>query len=515
MVLLGVTALVGSVASALAGMPITRVQLISNDPNKQLHGIACPLPTQCTAIDFYGQAVTFNPFAPGTPPVVEIEQFGDFMVDISCPTTTQCTTVDVVGGEMTFNPLSPAPLISAALIEPGGDFSGVSCPSTTQCTAAGYRGQDVTFNPLSPQGATPFVIDTPSSQVGKIACPSVTQCTEVDSPLTGQGGNLITFDPDAPSHRSTITVRNAGFDDIACPTTTDCTAVDSGGGQEVTFDPTSTSTVIPTKTGGTGFSAVSCPTTTQCTGIGVGIAETFTPGIAGTANQMVIFHGGYQGGGNTPAIACPTASECIAVGDDDDEATFTPGAPLAPPPPQADLALVFARSSLTATSRSPAQITITITGATSHAQVAQRVVRPGQRWSLRLPAGSYKACAVQAAAAPYGAARTCQTAIWQSDSIRLLEGNPIFISQPAFTFNVGCHVDPECHVSATLSVAGEVVARARALIRVDTVGSLHLVLPEAVFGRLTAAGGHGLPTVINVKARGASPQSKRFELRRS
>ena len=193
-----------------------------------LSAIACPSVTQCTAVDYHGGEVTFNPQSPGTPtPVV----LGTSLSTITCPAVTQCTTVQSSDGRdgaaLTFNPQSSQPAAVTA-VSHGVNLDKLSCPSLTQCTdAAG-----LTFNPQAAGSPTSKVILPSSHGSGPdlgyaVSCPSVSFCVLA-------GDDIAQGDP---NHSSSWTVTsrpgNTLFGDVACLSDTQCVAMDSDGGSIV------------------------------------------------------------------------------------------------------------------------------------------------------------------------------------------------------------------------------------------------------------------------------------------
>ena len=79
---------------------------------KPLNAIACPLPSQCTAVDDGGRALTFDPASPGTATPVTIDEGSGQpgsarLLSIACPSADQCTAGDGGGAVVTFDPMSP------------------------------------------------------------------------------------------------------------------------------------------------------------------------------------------------------------------------------------------------------------------------------------------------------------------------------------------------------------------------------------------------------------------------
>ena len=65
---LGLAVLGASAAPASAASP-TKID------STQLDGVACPSTSQCTAVDFGGYEVTFNPNSPGNPTPTKIDTY--------------------------------------------------------------------------------------------------------------------------------------------------------------------------------------------------------------------------------------------------------------------------------------------------------------------------------------------------------------------------------------------------------------------------------------------------------
>ena len=133
---------------------------------------------------------------------------------VACPAANQCTAVDWVGQQVTFDPTAPGNPVPTT-VSPGGFLNGIACPSASQCTAVGVGGVQVTFNPTAPGNPTPVQIDTAFNHVlNAVACPSTTQCTAVDN-----FGFQLTFNPTAPATPATHTTLAfaESFTAIACP----------------------------------------------------------------------------------------------------------------------------------------------------------------------------------------------------------------------------------------------------------------------------------------------------------
>jgi hypothetical protein len=140
-----------------------------------LTGIACPLVTQCTAVDGSGQAVTFNPEAPGRP--VPATVLPAAAVAAACPTAWECVAVDARGDRATFDPASPARATIASI--DGSQPAALQCITATYCLALDTASHAVEFDPHG-MGATATVTIAPAAVLTGLACQPSDQCVAVD-----------------------------------------------------------------------------------------------------------------------------------------------------------------------------------------------------------------------------------------------------------------------------------------------------------------------------------------------
>ena len=213
-----------------------------------LQALACPSVDQCTAVDGVGREVTFDPRVPGIPAAVTIDGGGHLsgpnasgvgMSAIACPSIGQCTATDFAGREVTFDPAAPGTPVIVAVDTAADGAAGVSCPSVHQCTDIGVVGDEVTFDPTSPGTPASAVIDATiangagssgSQGMSGIACPSASACVTVDG-----NGEEVLFDPSSPASAVNATPKpfasGTGFAlaAVACPSIGPCTAVGDSG----------------------------------------------------------------------------------------------------------------------------------------------------------------------------------------------------------------------------------------------------------------------------------------------
>ena len=294
--------------------------------------LACPSPTQCTAVAANSSAFTFDPTDPGTPAPSQIDP-GGYVVDVACPSVTQCTAVDNARRtEITFDPQTPASPTASPLYPPdsGAEPLSVACPSVTQCTAV-TNDSEVTFNPQAPVPALPVVLNPDYADAAwdqTISCPSVTQCTALDG-----HGDSTTFNPQAPAPIRALTgVRSSN---VICPSTTICLL--TGGYQESgTFNPLLAPSqklqTIAEQNYNASFFAAACPLTTLCVSVG-GLGEQ-TQSLTAVGQQPFpqdVLVDPYtlplaRYPVDLSSVACPTASQCTTIDDDGGIATFDPTA---------------------------------------------------------------------------------------------------------------------------------------------------------------------------------------------
>jgi hypothetical protein len=304
------------------------------NPGSNLWAVACPSETRCTAVDYNGGVVTFDPtFDPTyTPPpptnpaplVIASALYADHaMRSVACPSPTQCTALDSSGAEMTFNPTSLPSSVTATPVDSGTSAS-VVCAAVTQCIVGTSDGQVATFNPESPgpPSSTLLIIGTRLA-LTNAACSSPTLCT-----MTDQFGRLVTFDPRTPTsvYRSPNLTPSASA--LACPSSTQCTVI-GGPGDAATFNPKSPPPIANTTTiahaAGSNPVALACPSVTLCVMIDdKGSEATFNPRDMASAPGPVAIDAGRI----LSSVACPTTSECVAVDYDGNRITFDPNAPL-------------------------------------------------------------------------------------------------------------------------------------------------------------------------------------------
>jgi hypothetical protein len=248
-------------------------------------GLACPLPTQCTEVDFGDVAdgganeVTFDPQAPASSSFATLAS-SSLTGGIAYPPQTQCTASEQMDGtEMTFNPQAPT-TPTPVPIGAGAYPTAIACPSTTQCTIVeetstqdGAPGSEVTFNPQAPSSPTPAMI-LATGALTHVACPSLTLCVATYGPDSGNHSGVVAFDPQAPTGATNTALMSSATQifGIDCPSTSECVLID-GDSHHPFFEgaPGASSSAWTAQVGpqigqGTFFWGISCPSATDDAG---------------------------------------------------------------------------------------------------------------------------------------------------------------------------------------------------------------------------------------------------------
>jgi hypothetical protein len=318
-------------------------RLVRIDGSIALIGVSCPTLAQCTATDALGNELTFDPGRPRARNLVSIDPAGAGLWSIDCRSQARCMAVDGLGNAVTFNPRKPAGATPIVVDPGGGGLEDVSCPRSSRCVAVDFDGNVLTFDPMTPRVAAARPVD-PTGHPTALACFAVSRCTTVDT-----AGNEVSFDPTGPAGAAAIAIDpgGGGLTGISCPSARRCTAVDLSG-REVTFDPTAPSAPTPVLVdlNGHGMSSIACPSPRHCTAVDLtGDEVTFTPlsrpgphaGRLPEFPQAVddaaalvspAMPGG--GGSNTTAVSCVSDTQCTAVDPEGYEVTANPESPGAP-----------------------------------------------------------------------------------------------------------------------------------------------------------------------------------------
>jgi hypothetical protein len=304
------------------------VTLDDNGGTAQLSSVACPLSTQCSALDGIGQETTFNPRIPGAYAVHQVDVGAD-LVAIACPSAAECVAIDgsqqgsEIGDEIAFDPVSPG--TPAAHSIDTAPLVGLACPATSQCVAIDDAGNEVSFDPNLAKPAPTNVTLNASAALDAVACFSSAQCTAIDA-----SGNYYTFNPatltSTPKATGKVSTETLPpIVGVSCPASTTCVALEGtvSGATEIDFNPEA-ATPIATRTLETISEplGIACSDASQCTAIdstGGGASDVldFDPAMGTTTPHPIVI---------ASAIACPpgTATQCTAVGPRGQQQTFDP-----------------------------------------------------------------------------------------------------------------------------------------------------------------------------------------------
>jgi hypothetical protein len=208
-------------AASLAQLSWSKPAAVDNNGHQSLAGVACPSATQCTAIDFSGQQVTFDPASPGTPTPTTIDTNG--LNGVACPSATQCTAVDNTGQQLTFDPASPGTPTPTS-IDPNSILTAITCVSAEECTAVDETGHETTSRAIS----TTSLACSPST----VKTGTATTCTTTVTDTQSTGASTPTGTVSFTASPTTGQFANRG----SCPLhATSTTAIASC---QTTFTPT-------------------------------------------------------------------------------------------------------------------------------------------------------------------------------------------------------------------------------------------------------------------------------------
>jgi hypothetical protein len=161
-------------------------QIDNSDSGGYFNSVSCPSATFCTAVSDTGYALTYNGtswsggtnIAPNPPGTCSTSCSHEGLTSVSCPSATFCVAVDYDGDALTYNGTS-----WSAPTHIGGDEDGVSCPSATFCVAVDQNGDALTYNGRS--WSTPTHI---GHEAESVSCPSATFCAAI-----GFNGEALTY----------------------------------------------------------------------------------------------------------------------------------------------------------------------------------------------------------------------------------------------------------------------------------------------------------------------------------
>jgi hypothetical protein len=195
---------------------------------------------------------------------------------------------------------------SEALVDPRG-LDAVACPSVARCVGVDGDGREVTFDPQAPSRRTTRRVDTAiPSTLERVVCPTVWQCTASDV-----GGRVFTFNPGG-GHPQYAINGSEPLTSLVCPSTIECFGQNIQG-QLSMFDPRSPS--FPQFSDIT-LSALSCPTPRECIATRGATVITLDPQLHTTVSQSRLPIA-------VDDLSCPSMTQCTGISLHA-EATFHP-----------------------------------------------------------------------------------------------------------------------------------------------------------------------------------------------
>jgi hypothetical protein len=255
-------------------------------------------PSTAAASGWSAPAVVDPPVAPTTA----------HSVFVSCSSASFCAAVDYEGNALTFNGSSwsaPAKIDGTAY-----GLTSVSCPSASFCVAVDHGGNALTFNGSS--WSAPTSIDGTGNVLTAVSCPSASFCVAVDLDFSAWAAHLlgygyvVTFNGSSWSAPARIGV--GGLESVSCPSASFCGAVNDDGGA-LTFNGSTWNAPTRLLSGPPGYAAlpsVSCSSPSFC-------ATVDQQGDAWTFNGSSWSYAPIDGLLPLTSVSCPSESFCIAV----------------------------------------------------------------------------------------------------------------------------------------------------------------------------------------------------------
>jgi hypothetical protein len=315
-------------------------------------GISCPSSTFCMAVDYAGDALTFDGSKWSPPNFVEAPNWADHafaFVGVSCPTTTFCMAIDGDGYARTWNGAS----WSAALpVDPRHRLRAVSCATPQSCVAVSDPdplegspgGRAETYDGSS--WSSPVVVDQRAYNMDDVSCATADFCVAADDAgdvvvrdasgwetptwlgnqvnavscvsanfcVAGEwSGASSTFDGTSWSAPASVNPSDPqvalGFASIRCTSATWCIALDSRA-RSYTFDGTEWSgpTTAPNDPS---WDGLACVSSSACRVISADGVESAYDGTTWTAPST--FDPSDSAWGNFSSVSCPSTTFCALV----------------------------------------------------------------------------------------------------------------------------------------------------------------------------------------------------------
>jgi hypothetical protein len=138
------------------------------------HSVACPSEALCVATGYPGvPAAAFDPAKPEAATHFTLGSDGQDLYELACPAVTECVGVSRKGNAVTFDPRAPGAPVPFAL-DPNVELHRPSCPSVSRCNALA-AGEEITFNPRAPSRPVPVAVGG-GQTLRSVSCPSAEPC---------------------------------------------------------------------------------------------------------------------------------------------------------------------------------------------------------------------------------------------------------------------------------------------------------------------------------------------------
>jgi len=322
-------------------------QVFSIDGTHELHGVSCPTPTECVAVDDSGNVlVSTNPGGGSAAWSATSIGTGIMLYSISCPSASECVAVGSSDNHtagyvaVSSDPGGGSSAWHVTPVDGGVGLLSVSCPSTNDCVAVGGAGAgygEVSNDPGGGSSAWHVIpFGDPLGNLYGVSCPSTNDCVAVGSGVNDSGNWVFASTNPFGSWSGSKIIDSQDssllIDAVSCPIPNNCVAVDAGTRVLVTTNPGGGSSAwnvreiglaaptipCPTQPTGVGcieahnLDGVSCPSATNCVAVdGTGFVWVSTnPGGGNSAWMFAQI----QGIPSLDAVSCPSTNECVAVG---------------------------------------------------------------------------------------------------------------------------------------------------------------------------------------------------------
>jgi len=259
------------------------------DPDFSVISISCASDSLCVAVDFNGNAVTYDGSGWSAP-----ESIGHHLISVSCPSTSFCVAV----GDNEATAYNGASWGSATEIDGGPPFlESVSCPSATFCVAIDSAGNAVTYNGTS-WGSPQSV-----GGIGSVSCVSSSFCMAL--------GETSARTYNGSSWSAPIGVSGSGIRSFSCSSSTFCVAV--GEKYARTYNGTAWGSPVQIDSFAQpeyNINSVSCASSSFCVAVDTeGREVTYLNGSWQPPNSI-------DSQANLEAVSCPSESFCAAASAD-------------------------------------------------------------------------------------------------------------------------------------------------------------------------------------------------------